>query len=441
MQLNRPQEYDLHLRPNAKLAQALDSVIPPPMEFNTVKMGPAGERQTISVHSEGSNTYGQNNNIIRFKPASSKFLDFRRATLAFKCSATSDGTYVRFVNGIWNLFERERVFWNGKLIYDNHEKNMYRSMNFAMSRDRTVDAAFGEIWGLGDNSERESWVAGKNYQIPLNITVLEQEELPAWKFRELKIELTLASPNKVLETDGTTFTFTVEDPHLILDEVEYEPSWHNIVDSQDLFWAHPTYECYTFSNTSSNFQANIPHKSQGIERVFCVIKHTDHLTDTTVNNRYYTFSHDDCKEYQFKIGNSFFPREPVKSSNTSIGDPDKFYPAYYNYLNNCHRTFLNDSLSDTYRVNLDIPYNNFKNLPITPAEFTTDKFVMTLDFMTFLYNSNDFISKQDWTGNENKVMVNINFNSAPAQKQTIFFFIVYKSVLAIPRDGNAYKIE
>lgn len=442
MHLSSTQTLDSNLRPNARLANSLSTAIPPPMEVNTVQMGPAGERQNVRIYSEGSDTYGSSNNIIRFKPTSSAFLDFRRATLnVFVSAQGTGGTYLRFANGIWNIIERERVFWNGKLIYDNHDKNIYRSMNFAFNRDKSVDTTFGEIWGLGDQADRETWAPGKVYEFPLNITVLEQEEIPAWKYKELTIELTLASPSRILETDHTSFSYTVTNPYLRVDEVRYEKSWHDYIDSSTLYWCHPTYQAYTFNNKSANFQDQIPHRSQGIERIFCIIKHTDDLTDPTVDDKFYTFHHDNCKEFQTKIDNDYYPRQPVKASNASVGDPDKYYEAYYHFLNTCHRTFLNDSLSDKFRVNLDIPYNNFNNVPITPDEFVTDKFIMSQDFMTFLYNSNDFISKQDWSGSNVKVLFNCKFNSPPTDDQTIFCFVVYKAVFVIPPDGNAFIIQ
>lgn len=433
---------DFNLRQGADISSSLDTVVPPPMEINTVHTGPAGNRQHIKITAEGTDTYGTNNNIIRFKPSSVNFLDFRRGTLTFFASATgSGGTYLRFANGIWNIIEKEIIFWNGRAVSTNIEKNMYRSLNFTFNRDITVDNIWGEIWGIGNKVDRESWVTGKVYDIPLNLPMLEQEEIPAWKCKDFAIEFTLAPANRVLETDHLTYSYTITAPGLRVEEVEYQESWRRYIDTQTLYWAHPKYSVYTFNNQSARFQGQVAHRTQGVERMIAVIKHTNDITDPTVDDRFYTFNYDNCKDYYVKIDNEFYPRQPVKASNTGIGDTDKYYEAFYHMMWNAQRSFLNDSLTDKYRTNLDSPYNNFANCPVNCNQFVTDKFCMSLDFMTFLYNSNDFISKQDWSKNNIKVILNINFNSPPLNDQTIYVFVIHKALFVLPPDGKGFIIE
>lgn len=440
-ELRAPVEVDYVLQRNASFAKSFPTAIPPPMEVNSVYLGPGGERQEINIHFENSD-YGSSKNIMRIKPVSQEFLDFRRCNLYFKAGVTSTGgTYTRFVNGIWNLIKDVRVYWNGNLVSEEMDKSQFRSMNYNFNRDKSADPIFAEQYGVGTQAERGTWSAGKVYSIPLNIPLLEQEEIPMWRCKELVIEFNLNQPSRCLETDATQYDYWLKDPYLRLDEVKYEPSYKNQMNNKRLKWAHTSYHSYTFNNQSSHFQGLIAHKTQGVERIFAFIRDTADLTDPTANDVNDTFKYDNLNTYQFKIDNTFIPKEPVKASNQSLTDNNKYYEAYQSMLYNTQRSFLNDSLSDKYRSNVDIPVNYWYGLPVTPQQYVTDKFLITQDFMTFLYNSEEFISKQDWSIGNVNVTLDLKFNSAPANHQTIQVFVIHKSTFVILENDDSFIIE
>lgn len=423
---------DFILKKNFSLTDTFDTVMPPQMQVNTVHMGPSGYRTPIKIPANSS-SYGPNSNKIIFEIQGDNFLDMRNAKLNFfaKVNAPSSATYARFSNGIWNVIKRVIIKNGSEILVDNQSKNEFRSMSYTFARNTELDVMFPKMIGIGSTSERNTYASGKKYSIPLNLPIFEQEELPIWRFKKLTIEFQLAPSNEVIESDQVMdLSYTVEDPYIRCEEVQYQKEITNLYSGRDLYWSFSNYDIYTFQNNGTKFSEKISHNSQGIERILIFIKHSKDYSDPEVNDKFETFYHDDVRSFRFKIKNDYFPKDPVYCSNTGMDDKESYYDAYQQFIENMGINFLNDKMSEQFRANCDIPELYRDYISVNEDEFVDKKFLMCQDLVSYKYNSEDMISKQDWSDSPN-VLLDVEFNSQPSEEQIITVVVIYKKVFVL----------
>ncbi len=425
------------------------TVVPPSSQYNTVRVGPAGQRQNVEFRADNA-TYTYANTKMTIPVQSKGILDFTDAYLEFSASCTSSiAGAAYFTDGIWNIFNRIRVISGSTVVFDQLNKNVFRSMQWAMCRNSDTDATLGAAcWGINTIANRQTAAAGLNYAIPLDIALLADIEIPFANIANVHIEFYFENPNSCVcvgASGATNVSYTVNNPRIRCKEVFYQSDLqHDITAMSPLFFPYTNYKPFQFqipANSNTN-QFNIPVKIQGVKRIIAIMRNSADLANPAVSDVFVSeFNYNGTLQYQGKIDNTYFPPAPIKTSYTGPNDLIGYQEGYLSALHSFDR-YETAGMPDARRNNGEPDLYSISDWQVTPAGFTSTFFSMCLDLKTFEYHGDSMLSKFDTTPGNTTVQLNMTMSGTfPTQTQTLYVFVVCSSLGVLQSDGKFFMIE
>lgn len=421
---------------------------PKDLMYNDVLMAPAVSRQWMETLADNGTQFQPVNGKFTVTLRSRSILDFSQAFLDFQASCSaSDSSPVFFTNGIWNFISRIRVLVGSYVVFDQIEKNVFESFNYAFCRAGNYDNTIGySIQGIGDVSKRKTWASGKTYTIPLNIPLLTSEEMIMAHNSGFIVEFYLAPPTAVVCADTTTsptatLNYTITNPRIRCHEVRYQNDLQTKLLSLDpIVYPYVNYKQFSTQIVagSTTFQYTIPIKVQGLFRLIGFMRPSADVNNPTVTDALTTdFQYNNCLQYQLRVDNDYYPPQPLSAGGTA--GPEQ---AYLECLSCMDRAEL--ARLDVHRDqnNGTTVWKNWDRFIPNIDDFTTNRFAICLDLKGTTDNDPNYIQRFDVTPGNVQLILNINFdNGKPATNQTLYLFALTTAVVVADSSGTFTLLE
>lgn len=295
---------------------------------------------------ESSGTFSSDGNkVIRFELPDLGCYDFQRSAMYMIITVEQTPAlvdpYVRFPNGIWNIFNRVRHLDGAAPVEDRNDSNIIDSFWWLFQQDPTVAQSLGDsLLGFGTETERSARaIAGttesKQYAIPYPLNFLTSGIMPLRKFLKQYVEFYLAPPNTYIETNGTNTVVRVTGVEWHFSQIEgdaYVRRLENDVDSGRFQVSFDGWQLFQNANLTVNNNLVISHRSRAFKGVFTKFRQGNELNDTSVNQKFWTHPKLGCIDYQYRILGDLWPELPVDCR----GKGHRNYIDYLKWTNTWH---------------------------------------------------------------------------------------------------------
>ncbi len=388
------------------------------------------------------------NTYFRFRLPSDGCWDYSKAQLQADVRVTKvGGTYLRFSNGIWNIFDRMQHLNGGNCVEDRQFTNDCYDFKYLMEQDPLVVQQMGnDLFGIGTTADRDAWAATtKTYSFPLDLGFLTSGVLPfghigmrnGEEVRGLELyhdlQIYLADNSTYLETDGTSPVVYLSNIQIFVDKIEghaweYKLCEHVRSGRCSIGWkAIDKYQNPVFQVSQ---MLKISHRARYIDWINTVFVNLDNQQDMTQpTNRRWNYPKLTLEQYQFKdvpLGgqNSVYPSEAVDTK----GEARRLYWMYL-----CWTQAQDAAGFPKYAPNLTLV--NFNGPDANHGMFTLiGDFRSNRDEEKVLDNSvvNLFSSERQ----NNDIKLDLRFTSAPSIAWAANHFIQFSVVSLISKSGG-----
>lgn len=321
--------------------------LPDSMKFPQIKLSTVSDREDLKIRSVEGSYSTTTNGVLRFKLPNRYFLDFCKAYLRMNVSITGGGgTYTRFNNGIWSIFNRIRVV-AGSEIEDIREYNLYQNMQWEMQRQHDVAEIYGySLYGVSSTVDRNAWSAGREYAMPLNLGFLECL-LPVACFNQvIEIEMYLEDPRRCIESDGAgPWNIVVDKPMIVVETVSpnsgYISSIKNLIASGDFKLHYHVTEHYINNiNNVSSTDIQLNHRSDSILGIISIFRTAANVNNPAINDKQNNFTYPGITKYWLNINGYQTPPEPIESGVQTYIHYLKWINSYKNEQMKCDKTVI-----------------------------------------------------------------------------------------------------
>lgn len=433
---------------NTAFKDMFPTTAPKDLVYNDILMAPAGSRQWMETLADNGTQFQPVNSKFSVTMRSRSILDFGQAFLNFQASCTaSDGSPVFFTNGIWNIISRIRVVLGSYVLFDQLEKNVFESFNYAFCRASNYDSTIGySIQGIGSVSERQEWASGKTYAIPLNIPLLTSEEIIMANMQGIVIEFYLAPATSVVCSDVTTaptaqLNYTITNPRIRCHEVRYQDDLQQALVSLDpVVYPYVNYKQFSTQIVagSGTFQYILPLKVQCFYRLICFTRPSADVNQPTVTDALTTdFSYNKCTQYQLRVDNDYFPPQPLSAGGNA--GPEQAYLECLACMDKAELARLDVHRDQNNGTHV---WKNWDRFVPNIDDFTSNRFAICLDLKSTTDNDPNYLQRFDVTPGNVQLILNIQYESGyPLTNQTLYVFAIQASTVIADTKGNAVLLE
>lgn len=390
----------------------LNETIPDSWKLPVAQQAPSGTTTQVKLQPVQS-TYGTGageQRIMRFRFDNNALQDFRRAYIVFNATITASGgggTYSRFAQGIWSVVNRLRI--KGQMeLEDIHKYNLLYSLLHETMTEPDVDSNMGSLWGIGTTGDRNGWASGRDYCLPVFSGFLSQGILPLSLIHDkLELEIYLEEPNACIETDYSTYSYTITDIHLVYDRLTPSRSiagqLQALVNSGQYAFFYRSFANYHSSLSVASAQVQIHHRSDVVDGYFTIMRTTSTLNSPTTNDKFLTYNYNNCNSYQLRHNNVLVPDEAIDTTDRAI-------QAYMTLLRYLGRWKLRGVFTDA--------------ISLTPSAYINNRFIIVNDVRAFPMDP-ELVNSRGTQQHAVDTIIHINLNSAPAA-QTVDTFVLYQ---------------
>lgn len=420
---------------------------PKDLVYNDILKAPAGTSQWMETLADNGTSFRPTNQKFSITLRSRNILENGEAFLCYDASCTaSDASAAFFTQGAWNKFSRVRVLAGSIVLFDQIDKNVFESFNYAFCRASNYDTTIGyKQQGIGSIAQRQAWASGNTYAIPLNIPLLTAEQWIMMNNQGIIIEFYLAPASSVVCADGATslaatFDYIINNPRIRTREVVYPPDLaQSLATLTPVIYPYVNFKSFSTQIVagSSTFQYVIPCKVQGLIRMIAFTR-----PSSSVNNPFATdaltteFSYNNCQQYQLRVDNNFFPPQPIAAGGSAGAEQ-----AYIECMTCMDK-------AEVARLDVHRDQNNgthvWKNRDrfiINIEDFTTNRFAICLDLKCTPDNDPNYIPSFDVTPGNVQLILNVNFAPGnPSANQTLYVFMVHDSIVRDRSNNGNYEL-
>lgn len=389
-------------------------VVPTSLKWTRPKYGPRGTRKEFRLPAITSSYSTNSDKIVRFTFNNSGLVDFRRGFISFDLTLTTvGGTYRRLSQGVWSIFNR-LVLKTGSTLEDIREYNLLHSLLFECTKSFDVQDVLGpDAYGYATQAVRNAkGLVTTNYSMPLICGFMLSGIVPLGVLQQvLQLELYIDEPTKFVETDGTNPVVTLTNIFFHYEVLslgdEFTAAINSMTMGSGLCYPFRSFTYYTQPVITANSNLVIPHSSSGIESYIHVMRRSDTLNNTTVNDKFITWNKNDTFDAQLRFNNEYFPLEPVKYD----GDELQGYITYLRWIDSWR-------LAGIYT----------KTIPtITAQAFNTNRFVIVNQVET--HPDEGLVSDKSTTMAGNNVFLRLQLNAPPPNPTNLETFVQWYNVI------------
>mgnify|MGYP001573715939 CR=1 FL=1 len=352
--------------------------------------------------------------------------------LQFSAIPTSvGGTYVRFSQYIWNLFDRLEITQSGHTIVNQRFFSDKMNSEYLINGD--PNSQMGRLlWGEGSQAERNTLGAASNmYDFPIeifrhlsadnDIHVLPLSELSG----PLEVRLFFANPAACVECDGTTPGFTITNPRFVAQQIIPSSSQRAAMVSDITAGKYrfgiveATGYQYTMVSGSTAYNIPINVTRLSVRDIAWFMRTASTLLTTTTNDRHITYNWNSLSTAQYHIEGVLIPSENVSYGAT-------------NFVDGFHST-----MASAFEPRALDWIPRARSL-ITAANYVNDALVVAQDFKRN--------SMQPWvvsgrsTTNGSNIQVDVTLSGALGANQTVSIFVYSDAILSITPQGDLFML-
>lgn len=354
-----------------------------------------GTTQKLMPNTSGP--FSSGNQTIRFEFDSRDSADLTNMALLFTMACTkTGGTYVRPPNGVFLLIEEMRLMQGNTVKY--REENKYLATAVAYKTFMTTKSALAQgnyLYGNGTTTQRNTFGAqSTSYIIPLFSDILRRRPIPVVKLMtRFAIEIDLADPARVLETDGTVPNYSLTNVKLQFRSVKVEdPNYYSTIMASTIWWTYSqiTVELLTVATGLSMVDSPLQTRLSNISRIFIVIRNLADVANPAINDKLFSWKYLNTANYQIVHNGHNHPIDPVDCTGNAL-------EAYWEFIKavGVYNSWNGGTRADT----IDL---------IPNSEFLTTSFIMTINLQPF---ENSPLTEGSNT-TSNPARLKINFTSA-----------------------------
>jgi hypothetical protein len=382
------------------------------------------------------------NTLFKIRLPSNGTYDFRESMLKFDLRMTkTGGTYIRLVNGAWNVLNRFRHLQGGNCVEERQDWNETYNLKWLARQQPDVVSNITSLLGIGTTTQRNTWGATtRSYAMPVDVGFLNAGILP---FGEVDpghcglagahdLEFYLNLPAHCVETDGTDVKIYISNIRWHVEKIEgleWERQLCNFFRSGSASISYKMVDKYQSPLQTITQTVPISHRSRYVDSIVGTVVNLNDLQDmaSTTLNRHWNYPKSNMISYQFKDAplrgaNSIYPAEIVDTT----GDAERAYLFYMQWV----RSWKSSGFSQ------DAPVLTSTNFNGTAAD--EGKFLIVGDFRSNRpvdESHNHIVNLQSADNLYNDIKLDVRFSSAPASGLAINFFIFYTVVHNVNREG------
>jgi len=293
-------------------------VVPSSFKWIKPKYGPIGSRKEFRLPPVSSSYSTNSDKIVRFFFNNDGLIDFRRGYISFVVTINvTGGTYQRLSQGVWSIFNRVRLT-SGPELEDIREYNLLHSLLFEMLHDDEVQDTIGpSVYGVSTQADRNAFgTEPKQYAMPLMAGLFLAGIVPLGALDErLQLEMYIDDPLRFVETDGTNPIVTLTNIYFHYEVMamtdNYASQIKTMAVGSGMCFPFRAFTNYTQPVLSTQQDLVIPHKSSGIDNIIHVMRNSNVLTTTTINDKFINYVNPLVQQFQLRINNEYYPLEPV----------------------------------------------------------------------------------------------------------------------------------
>lgn len=358
------------------MSTSLKSYVPNRFEYVSV-LGIPMRVKRIKIQQECDiSLCNPQSNVAQFTLPTSNILDFSRGSFRFTAVlGKTGGTYVRASNNIQTAIERIAVIVGGQTLVDERQWNLQVNIPTQVVATPNWQNSVGFIMqGVGTQAQRNSYAAGKQYEIPLSSGILTSQPLPLPVMSEqVLIKIYWASPSDWIETDGTNPTFNITGMQLFFDQYQF-PAGTNYIEALrakmmssgkiEIPFTSVDHQNATIS-TAGRSTIQIPTRKKSIRAYYAIMRDAASISNPAVNDKLETYNYNSCQSFQWKVNNTQIPERVVDAIGAGTGGTEPFM-----YVLEAFREFSGYSTILTETVS-------------SAQNFYSNKFVICYDFSSF----------------------------------------------------------
>lgn len=390
------------------------------LKYPEVRVGTTAIRTEVQIPAQQTSYVSNSNQIMKFQLSNSNFFDFRRGYLRFTLSVSVvGGTYVRIHNGIWSVFERQRIIGTSE-IEDVRKTNMLHNMIFESGVEPPVQSnLYHAISGVGSQAQREAWAAApKEYALPLLLGTFTNSILPLNLINEsLYVEIYIANPTEFVETDGTNPVITITDPRIHCDRVLTDPSYtaavKNQISAAGMNMAVCSYEHFANNVNSANNMIQINHRSDSIDSIIHIMRNANDVNNLLIDDRLRTFNYNNCQTFRLKFNSILYPEEPIRATGSAVH-------AYLELTKWYGKWNIQGTMEDT--------------LPIDGVDFLTDRFFIINDLT--VHPGENLVNPRGTSRAGSDMQLDLILAGVPVTPQQLESFVKYTVFLNVNKNGR-----
>jgi hypothetical protein len=380
-------------------------------------------------------TATSNTTKIEFELSSAHLADLTDAKIDFHLTLNggTGATFKRMCNRVRNIFDRVVVRNHNGTYFDQRYNNRINSLLWSFTRKPSVDAQHGEFEGVGSPVKRDEWgAARKRYRCNLEIPIFQHQMWPARLVGPVTIELYLAPPNTVIETNGTNPSYELDSIELAFDEVQVGQDYYNDLLSKGMLfrpYVNVAIVDEPVHGQGGDYNVSIQKSDM---RAIGVVTKADDWNLPYVLDKFETFpyaSPDGAKPKtaRIRIGTTYYPQTDLKlgggSSTETVAEPYRLF----------------NQFAEQFR-GLDSPASLFDDIPVDSVNYQKDKFMFVIPMRSTGENGRIEVIGSSSTRNLGGQPITINFmwDTAPSTALKHYFWCFYSEVLVIDLSNKAF---
>lgn len=272
-----------------------------------------------------SNDYGNagpSSNLIQFTLPSSQILDFGRGYLRFtaSCSQTG-GTYCRFSDNIATVINRATIQVGSVIGQDSPQYDLWQNIPAQTFADPLYASSVGYMMqGFGSQTQRNTWGAGNQYVIPIQFGMLAASPLllPLMS-QQVLLRLYVNNSQNVLESDGTSATYSLTNIALSLDSFEFPSGSSYLADLRSklnnegkLEISYQQYDHGNFNITGAGQQSiQLPVKKSSVRAFIGIMRDSATINSLSTQNKFESYNYNAAQTAYFTVNNIQFPQKQI----------------------------------------------------------------------------------------------------------------------------------
>jgi hypothetical protein len=409
---------------NSDLFTTSSTHIPAELQYNANNFRKAipARREVVKLTSDVSTPSPASQNRFHFTVPNYSMLRSSNTYMSFKfvCSGTG-GSYVRNSNGIHTIFERMRITLGSLVVEDLEDCNLLQSAFYQAGSSADWQASVGEKYGFGSTTERNSMASGKRFAIPIFSDFFSYpRDLPLMEIDvPLKVEFTLANPEKCLESDHTSaLTYSLSDCKLVCEMVDiHSQEVKNQLATQlkknPVHIPYRTFSRYvdTISGTSNQIKINSSHSN--VKFIMTVMRTQADISDETVNDKFITYNYNGLNSLQLRVNGRLHPQEAIECREGA----SELYQELLKVLKT---------------KNLTHDYTQLGN------DYDSTKCLIGV-LLEHFESSGGLVSGEDTARNSANLEIHLSLSAAPTSTEEVVTFVAYDSVLKI-QNGQVTRV-